>query len=193
MSSKVRSVSHEPPDSLPVPPSRWDQLFADLEHQLAAERAQEARWEVAELVRTERAAVTTADRVRDAGGSVLRVHVAADEVVEGTVVDAAAQWLLIDVGQGRRALVPTAAMCVVDGLGRRAAPPAGRVESALSLGHVLRALGRDRAVVAVRTAAGEVVGRIDGVGADHLDLGLEQPAGRQVVVPFAAVRSVVTR
>lgn len=137
--------------------------------------------------------MTLADRVRDAVGSVLRLHVSAEDVVEGTVLDAAPQWLLLDVAHGRRALVPTAAVRVVDGLGRRAAPPAGRVESALTLGHVLRALGRDRAVVSVRTAAGELVGRIERVGADHLDLGLEQPAGRQVVVPFAAVRSVVTR
>ena len=193
MSSKVRSVDRDAPDALPVPPSRWDRLFADLEHQLAAERARDARWEVADMVRTERAGVTLADRVRDAVGSTLRVHVAAEGVVDGVLVDAAAQWLLLDVGQGRRALVPTGAVLVAEGLGRRSAPPAGRVESALSLGHVLRALGRDRSVVTVRTAAGEVVGRIDGVGADHLDVGLEQPPGRQVVVPLTAVLSVVTR
>lgn len=186
-------MSHDPDDVPPSPPERWERLFADLEAQLDAGRREEARWEVAELTRAERARVPLGDRLREAVGSVVRVAVGADDVVEGTVLDAAAQWMLLDAGHGRRAVVPTAAVVVVEGLGGRAAPPAGRVESGLSLGHVLRSFARDRAVVAVRTAAGEQLGRIDRVGADHLDLSLLQPAGRQVVVPFVALRAVVVR
>ncbi|UZN01878.1 hypothetical protein [Cellulomonas sp. S1-8] len=176
-----------------APAGRWEQLFSDLEAQLAAGRADEARWDVAELTRAERARVTLTDRLRGAIGTRLRVVTAHGEPLEGLVTEAAAQWLLLDLGAGRRAVVPTAAVRSVDGLGPRAAPPAGRLESALGLGHVLRALARDRVVVTVRTDAGTLAGRLDRVGADHVDLTLEAPAGRWTTVPFAALLAVVSR
>jgi hypothetical protein len=51
----------------------------------------------------------------------------------------------------------------------------------------LRAVARDRARVRVLTDAGQVAGRVDAVGADHLEL---VDAGACWVVPFAAVRVV---
>jgi hypothetical protein len=172
---------------------RWEDLFGDLEAQLAAGRAEEARWDVAELTRAERARVLLADRMRAATGARLRVVVARDEALDGTVVEAAAQWLLLDVGSGRRAVVPVAAVRWVEGLGPHVAPPSGRLESALGLGHVLRALARDRVVATVRTDAGTVAGRLDRVGADHLDVAVDSPQGRRVTVPFAALLAVVSR
>jgi hypothetical protein len=70
----------------------------------------------------------------------------------------------------RRALVPLAAVAAVDGLATHAAPAAGVVESRLGLGHALRALARDRVVVRVRTGGTDLTGRIERVGADHVDL-----------------------
>lgn len=177
----------------PAPTHRWDQLFADLEAQLAAGRADEARWDVAELTRAERSRVSLADRLRAAAGTRLRIVTGHDESLEGVVVEAAEQWVLLGLGAGRQAVVPLSAVRTVEGLGVRVAPPAGRAESALGLGHVLRALARDRVVVSVRTAAGAHTGRLDRVGADHVDLALESPAGRAVVVPFAALLAVVSR
>ncbi|MBD7918044.1 hypothetical protein H9657_07090 [Cellulomonas sp. Sa3CUA2] len=194
MSSKVRSVSDDGPGARPpVPSHRWEQLFTDLEGQLAAGRAEEARWDVAELTRAERGRVALSDRLRAATGARLRIVTAHEEPLDGVVVDAGAQWVLLDLGAGRRAVVPTAAVRTVEGLGAGVAPAAGRLESALGLGHVLRALARDRTVVTVRTDAGEVTGRLDRVGADHLDLTQLTPVGRVVIVPFGALLAVVSR
>ncbi|MBO3086742.1 hypothetical protein J4038_00355 [Cellulomonas sp. zg-ZUI40] len=194
MSSRVRSVSGDSTGARPPAPShRWEQLFADLEGQLAAGRAEEVRWDVAELTRAERGRVALADRLRAATGGRLRIATAHGEPLDGVVVDAAAQWVLLDLGAGRRAVVPTAAVRAVEGLGASVAPPAGRLESALGLGHVLRALARDRVVVTVRTDAGVLTGRLDRVGADHLDLTQVTPAGRGVSVPFGALLAVVSR
>ncbi|WP_245530239.1 hypothetical protein [Cellulomonas flavigena] len=177
----------------PTPGRRWEHLFADIEAQLAAGRADEARWDVAELTRAERARVNLADRLRGAVGARVRVVVAPEEPFAGVVSEAAAQWVLLDLGGGRRAVVPTRAIRTVEGLGPRVAPPAGRLESALGLGHVLRALARDRVVVCVRTDVGVVTGRLDRVGADHVDVTPEAPAGRTVSVPFHALLAVVSR
>ncbi|GIG39666.1 hypothetical protein [Cellulomonas phragmiteti] len=172
---------------------RWEQLFTDLEAQLAAGRADEARWDVAELTRAERSRVTLTDRLRAATGSRLRLVTALGERLEGIVTDAAEQWVLLDLGAGSRAVVPTAAVRTVEGLGARVAPPAGRLESALGLGHVLRALARDRERVSLHTDAGVHTGRLDRVGADHVDLALESPPGRGISVPFHALLAVVSR
>ena len=62
---------------------------------------------------------------------------------------------------------------------RRTRPPLRR--------RPLRAVARDRAVVRVLTTAGETVGRIDAVGADHVDVALVRPdSGR----PSGEVRTV---
>lgn len=194
MSSSVRSVSGEGFAVIPPAPGRrWEQLFADLEAQLAAGRADEARWDVAELTRAERARVNLADRLRGAVGTRVRVAVAPEDPLAGVVAEAAAQWLLLDLGAGRRAVVPTRAIRTVEGLGPRVAPPAGRLESALGLGHVLRALARDRVVASVRTDVGAVSGRLDRVGADHVDVTPDAPGGRAVSVPFHALLAVVSR
>ena len=194
MSSKVRSVTGDGIGTTPpAAQGRWEQLFSDLEAQLAAGRADEARWDVAELTRAERARVSLSDRLRAASGARLRVVTTPDEPLEGVVTEVGPHWVLLDLGGGRRAVVPTAAVRTVEGLGPHAAPPAGRTESALGLGHVLRALARDRVVVTVSTGAGTLSGRLDRVGADHLDLVLDVPARRVVSVPFGALRAVESR
>jgi len=176
-----------------VPGDRWERLFGDLEAQLAAGRAEETRGDVAELTRAERSRVTLVDRLRASRGRRLRVLPRDGEPIDGVVTDVGAQWLVLDLGTGRRALVPTAGVCSVQGLGPQVAPAAGRTESALGLGHVLRALARDRVQATVRTDAGRFTGRLDRVGADHLDMTLEAPAGSAVCVPFDAVLAVVSR
>lgn len=181
---------------------RWDALFADMEAQLEAARTADLAVEVAELTRAERATVTLDARLREARGSVLSVRVDGVEPITGVLVEAAAQWLLL-ADQGRSALVPLAAVSAIRDLGVHSAGAAGVVERRLTLGHALRALARDRVVVRVRTPAGELTGRVERVGADHLDLAAEHGGpggasgpgrGRELwAVPFGAVRVVRSR
>lgn len=149
---------------------RWESLFADMEAQLAAGRLADVRAEVAELARAERASITLSARARASAGRPVRILVGGTEVLEGELVDATPEWLLLATTGLRRALVPLAAVTAVDGLVGHAAPAAGKVESRLGLGHALRALARDRGVVRVRCGGADLTGRIERVGADHLDL-----------------------
>jgi hypothetical protein len=107
-------------------------------------------------------------------------------------VEAAPEWLLLATSQVRRALVPLAAVAAVDGLTVDAAPDAGLVESRLGLGQVLRALSRDRIGVRAVSRGCEVVGRIDRVGADHMDVVELADQGRRAIwaVPFAGLQVV---
>ncbi|QGQ18916.1 hypothetical protein GC089_06260 [Cellulomonas sp. JZ18] len=172
---------------------RWERLFADLEGQLAAGAAAQGRWDVADLVRAERAHVRLADRARAGAGARVRVLLAdAGEPLDGELLEAGDDWVLLALSERRRALVPLCAVDVVAGLPHAVAPPAGHVERALGLGHALRALARDRATVQVRTRGGAVTGRLERVGADHVDLTPDQPAARTVSVPFAALCAVVS-
>ncbi|MDM8083845.1 hypothetical protein QUV83_03575 [Cellulomonas cellasea] len=175
---------------------RWEALFADLEAQFAAQSAAELDAQVAELTRAERATVVISDRLRDALGAHLSVRLRGGTVAEGRVLDAAPQWLLLGA-HGRQALIPLAAVVVVAGLTRSVAPGPGVVEGRLTLGHALRALARDRVLVQVEVDGAELTGRIERVGADHLDLsvghGEVARRGGLVAVPFAALCAVRSR
>jgi hypothetical protein len=172
---------------------RWESLFADMEAQLAAGRLADVRADVAELARAERASITLADRGRSSIGRPVRVLVGDVDMIEGELVDAAPQWLLLATSPVRRALVPVAAVSAVDGLAPHAAPAAGTVESRLGLGHALRALARDRVAVRVRAGGAQLTGRIERVGADHLDLADPGGVHRGVwAVAFATLQVVQT-
>ncbi len=176
---------------------RWEQLFADLEAQLSAARADESRAELSELVRAERATVLLVDRLRGSCGRPVRVHVGdlpgeLDAVVAGDLVEVGAGWLLVLEPAARQALVPLAAVQALEGVAVHSSPAAGEVERRLGLGTVLRALARDRAEVQVQTSARTVVGRIDRVGADHLDV-LPGRGAPVRTLPLAALRVVRSR
>ena len=172
---------------------RWESLFADMEAQLAAGRLADVRADVAELARAERASITLAARARASVGRPVRVLLGGADLVEGELVDATPEWFLLATSPVRRALVPLAAAAAVDGLAAHAAPAAGAVESRLGLGHALRALARDRALVRVRSGGADLTGRIDRVGADHLDLADVDGARRGGwAVAFATLRVVQT-
>ena len=176
-----------------VPSVRWQLLFADLESQLVAARAREALAGVPDLVRAEHAAIRLADRVRASVGNQLLVHLGdvageRDAVVAGRLADAGSQWLLLAGPASRQSLVPLSAVQAVSGLASHAAPDEGPVRTRLGLPHALRALARDRVEVQVCTASRCLVGRLDRVGADQLDV---TPAtGASWTVPMAALRLV---
>jgi len=173
---------------------RWERLFEDLEAQLAAAQAQEQRAGLVELVRAERASTRLADRLRASRGLSLRVQVLpgeADGVVTGDLVEIGTDWLLLAEQTGGRALVPWAAVQAVAGLAPYAAPEDHDLRARLGLPHALRALSRDRVEVALSTDARTLVGRLDRVGADHVDL--TPSAGPPWTVPIAALRVVRSR
>lgn len=170
---------------------RWDALFADMEQQLASLEAQGRQVEVAELTRAERTSVHLVDRFRGAVGAHVALVLDNGARVTGAVADVGQAWVLLEGQEGREHLVPVAAVSSAVGLGA-AAPAAGPVLSRLGLGHALRALARDRGILAVLTRGEALGGRIDAVGGDHLDLALVhadsgRPAGRFRTVPFCAL------
>lgn len=169
---------------------RWQALFADLELQLDAALARERRDEVPELTRAERAGVGLADRLRAHRGAV-GVVVHGGELFRGDLLEVGPQWVLLGA-DAREHLVPLEAIAQVAGLGDLAAPSAGALGSRLRLGHALRAIARDRSVVRVLTTGGTVVGRIDAVGTDHVDVALVRaddgrPTGARCAVPWSAL------
>lgn len=175
---------------------RWERLFEDLEAQLAAAQAHEARVDLVELVRAERAGVRLADRLRASIGLSLRVQVGSvpgepDAVVAGDLVDMGADWLLLAERAAGRALVPLVAVQAVGGLAPYVAPEETSAVARLGLPSALRALSRDRVEVAVSTGSRTIVGRLDRVGADHVDV--TASTGPPWTVPVAALRVVRSR
>jgi hypothetical protein len=173
---------------------RWEALFADMEGQLEAANAADLLAGVPDLTRAERATVTLTGRLRAARAGTLVVRVRGGELVSGSVLDVAEQWVLLGDGS-RRALVPLAAVTGVRGLEPASRPDTGTVARRLGLGHALRALARDRAAVRVVTGGGDTAGRLDRVGADHVDLTVVPPDGARRpgsaatswTIPFAAI------
>ena len=179
---------------------RWQALFDDLEAQFDAAQAAELAGEVAERTRRETALLRLVDRLLAADGALLTVSLPGAAVLRGRLLDAGADWLLVDEGGAREVLVPLAAVLGITGLGSQsAAPDDGPVAKRLDLRWALRGLARSRAGVAVGLLDGSLVtGTLDRVGQDHLDLaehGLGEArravAVRQVrVVPLRAVALV---
>lgn len=179
---------------------RWQALFEDLEAQLAAHQAEDLQAEVADRTRREGALLRLVQRVRPSTGAPVTVATDAGRVT-GVLLEAGADWLLLEERPGGEVLVPLAAVLGITGVGTRTEAPAseGEVARRLDLRWALRGLARSRAGVAVVLRDGSVLsGTLDRVGADHVDVA-EHPPGearrqaavRQVrLVPLAAVSLV---
>lgn len=180
---------------------RFERIFEDLEGQFAHHQQEEARAISEDLTRAEQAQLTLADRLRGAEGRRLTVHLAPAVRVSGVVQEVGDQWvaLVADSG-GRSAVVPLAAVVMLEGLPTRARLAEDTASSARGLGSVLREIARDRSVVHLETTGGAVTGRIAAVGADALDI-RSLPTGERTTVPgserltvaFSALRLVQLR
>ena len=181
---------------------RWEGLFADLEGQLAAEQRRERDDEVAERTRRERALVTLPGRLAAAVGAPCGSASSAAGRSTATCTTCGEDWVLARThrrARGARADGRRGHRCGPWGRSPRSARTARR----FGLGYALRALSRDRATVAVSLVGGgrPLLGTIDAVGADHLDLAEHDegvPRRRENVravatVPFAALVAVESR
>lgn len=178
---------------------RWEALFEDLEAQAAALSRAERAAEVEERTRAEVGALGIADRLRAALAMPVRIHTEGGLRLAGTVRHVGSDWLLLDEGAGREAVVATAALLRVSGLGPVSAPSAdaGQVEQRLGLRHALRRIARDRSGVALYLRDAQTLwATIDRVGADFLEVALHasgEPRRRGAVreVTLLALSAVV--
>ena len=157
---------------------RWQQLFADLGGQFAEAEAAADRAESASRTRAEVGAVRLAERLAGAVGHPVVLRCRGAGPVAGTLVEVGVDWLLVEEDAGREALVATAAVLSVSGLGRQTAvpEPPGAVRGRFDLRRAARALARDRSTVHLVLDDGAVLsGTIDRVGADFLELAAHAP------------------
>jgi hypothetical protein len=162
---------------------RWDELFADLSGQGAADDAAELAAEVAERGRWESGQTSLLDRLRamQVGSPVLLGLPDADSA-RGALLAVGLDWVVVGE-RSQDCLVPHSAVRWVRSLELEARGQ-GTVRSEnpvtcgevpavprLRLAQAVRALVRDRAYVRVRMLGGEAVsGTLDRAGPDHLDL-----------------------
>jgi len=143
---------------------RWDALFADLEGELAGERARDLDGEIDDRTRAEHARLTLADRLAAHRGERITVTTTGGPSVSGPLTDAAKDWLLVgDV------LVPRTSVLTIAGLGSRARDPDARPLKPLTLGYALRRMPPE--VTCVLTDGRVLTATIERVGKDHVDLG----------------------
>lgn len=173
---------------------RWDRLFEDLEGQLHDEELAQRDADVVDRIRAERSRITLGERLRRHRGPIHLV-LQRGRLIVGDVLDAGAGWVVVQDGARGRALVPTAVVVEIEGLGWAGQGTEG-VSAQLGLGHPLRALARDRAVVEIEDVIGRsLVGTIDAVGADAVEVALHprdeprRPANvwRRPTIPFSAI------
>jgi hypothetical protein len=167
---------------------RWNDLFSDLEGQLAAAHASEFEAGVRDLAQAERATVRLAERLASRASAPVTLTLRGGSHVSGVVTEAAGSWVLLAEG-GREYLVPLSAIAIARGVGHRASE-LGTVATRLGLGHAFRALAREGVSVVISTTGGEIRGRIEQVGADHLDLAPDD--GVAVALTFAEVLVVAS-
>src|SRR4051794_16968247 len=157
---------------------RWQQLFADLGAQFAEAEAAADRAESASRTRAEVGTVRLAERLGGAVGHPVALRCRGAGPVAGTLTEVGVDWLLVDEEAGREALVATAAVLSVAGLGRQTAvaEAPGMVRGRFDLRRAARALARDRSTVHVVLDDGSALsGTIDRVGADFLELAAHAP------------------
>jgi hypothetical protein len=163
---------------------RWERLFADLEGQFEAAGQADLAAEIAERTRIEVAQTSLSDRLRAALATDVDLTVVGVGAVSGQLVRVGADFVVVEA-KGSTSVIRVAAVATVRDLGAASRPPAGEVAARISFGMVARELSRDRAPVTIWSRDGiTLVGTIDRVGADYLDLAehaLDEPRRADVV------------
>lgn len=167
---------------------RWEDLFADLEAQLASEEAQVLEEVSEDVAAAEEGRTALLDRLRARVGRMIEVGLRTGEVRSGVLRDCGESWLVMSE-HGRDVLVPFGGLTwlyPLEGVDATTSVALSR----LGLGHALRAIAAGEGVVAVHTPGRALVGYLTRVARDHLDIELV-PQATIVTVPFGAVVSVL--
>lgn len=166
---------------------RWDRLFAELEARFDEIADAEADAELADRERVAVGAIRALQRLAGSLNSPIRLQLAGGSTIAGLLRTVGPDWLLVEEARGRDCLIAWSAVVAVSGL---TAATAGAVDSRAhrpDLRRAVRALARDRAPVAIGlagwtggiagpaaapalTGSTEVVGTIDRVGADFVEV-----------------------
>lgn len=172
---------------------RWEQLFTDLEAQMAEQEAAVDQADEASRVRAEQGRIRLADRLRGSTGQELSLSCRGIGALAGRLVDVGVDWVLLVDQQQREVLVALGAVSAVSGLTAVTAVAAGEgvVDRALDLRRAARALARDRAALHCLLVDGAVLaGTVDRVGADFLEVAehpIDRPRRRGAVTGVRAV------
>jgi len=161
---------------------RWDRFFEDLEDQLDSEWEAERAALDTEAERLRLARLSLFERLSALTDSVegpLLVELSSGAAVTGVPIAVGPDWLAVDDGAARGALlVPLAAVVALgpshaDVLRSARGGTTSRLRERMTLGFVLRDLARRRVPVTLHTVDGrEHSGTIDRAASDHLDLAL---------------------
>lgn len=169
---------------------QWDHLFEDLADQFAAEREEAEQRAAIDDERLRIARLTVRDRLAALAAGIrpgerigLQLHT--DERIDIVPVEFGADWFgaeLIGLGGSYGAcLVPIAGVAALlltpDQVERSLTPQPARpsVTERLSIHIALRDLARRRTVCELLTPAGAIIGTIDRVARDHLDIAVHDP------------------
>ena len=164
-------------------------VFDDLEQQAEGLALGARDAEVAELGRSEYAAVDLASRLHGALGSPVRLTVTGAGTLTGRVARVGSDWLLLE-SEPHEWLVRLDALADVRGLGERAVDARHRATTArLGFGSALRGVAEERDAVVVHRQDGTTLRGVPRrVGADFVELA--ETEGGTVVVAFTAVTGV---
>ncbi len=171
--------------------------MADLDATAAVRAELDDEALLVDLARERRSVVALLDRLRDNVDAPIDLRVTAIGRLRGVLVAAAADAVVLRGHDGRRWLIPVAAVLVVTGPGDRfmSAASAGPIAARLGWRAGLRRLAEAGSDVVVHLRdASTVAGRIVTLRADHLDLLLASDAdagGARVLVPLAAIVAVL--
>ena len=181
---------------------RWQNLFDDLEGQLASELGAEEIDLLAEEERLRLGRLTLRDRLRalhaaDAGPVTLSTR--GGTRMRLTLAALGRDWIAgeTEVGILRSAIVPIAGVAAIEPVGAQLAAslrvdpvpePPTALSARLGLAFVLRDLCRRRAGVDVVVGSESVHGTIDRVGRDHLDLAEHAPGEPRRTAAVARIR-----
>ncbi len=186
---------------------RWDSLFDDLESQLERERTAEELDLEAEEERLRLGRLTMRDRLlalaAAPGARPVRIVLVGGVRILVLPHTIGRDWLSAGMPDGRQCVVPLASIASLSlsqaevatslDASRSGTGAAGMshdtVSGRLGLPFVLRDLCRRRRQVELSTPDGPLIGTIDRVGRDHLDLAVHEPGTPR---RESAVREVLT-
>lgn len=143
-------------------------FIADLESRFDQEKRDEHAGMLPDVLDAERGQISFAERLLASVGHSIVLILRGGQRVTGEVADAALQWILVSAPHGQ-CLIPHRAIVAASELGpviAHADAPGHRV----SINHILRDICARRVPVVIEHDAGQHVGRLYAVYADHFDM-----------------------